>query len=149
MKKLFLAAATLISTVSFSQVITITYNKTKAFNTLSNFTNSENFLKLYETQSIFDVDHPQCKKIIDLNKMEVLFYENGIYHSTLKIKSFDKNKNTYKIIVDDINTVVGGQLDVYLFVDLSKNLSLSYWYYDHCDMTFMFNQYNNKIKIEI
>ena len=81
--------------------------------------------------------------------MQVSFYENGIYQSTLKIKSFEKNKNTYKIIVDDINIAVGGQLDVYLFVDISKNLSLSYWYYDHCDMTFMFNQHDNKIKIEI
>lgn len=149
MKKLVLAFATLISTFSFSQVITITYNKTKAFNTLSNFTSNPNLLKLYETQSIFDVDHPECKKIIDLNKMQVSFYENGIYQSTLKIKSFEKIKNTFKIIVDDINIAVGGQLDVYLYVDLSKNLSLSYWYYDHCDMTFMFNQYDNKIKIEI
>ena len=139
----------LISVVNFSQVITITYNKTKAFNTNGNFINSQELLKLYDNTPIFNIEHSECKKIIDLNKMEVSFYENGIYQSTLKIKSFKKNKNIYKIVVDDVNVIVGGELETYLYIDVAKNLSLSYWYYPHCNMTFMFNQFDNKILVSI
>jgi hypothetical protein len=148
MKKLVLAFATLISTVSFSQVITITYNKTKAFNKIGNIVNTPSILSLLKTEPIFDVGDSYAIKVFDLNQKTLSFYEDGVLMTTLKIKSFTKNKNIYDIIISDINIYDGSYLDTYQYIDIDKNLSLYSWYYKTDNQTWLYKEYNNKIFIK-
>lgn len=148
MKKLVLAFATLISTISFSQVITVTWNKTKAFNTNGNVVNTPSILSLLNNASVFDVGDSYAIKVFDLGQKTLSFYEDGVLMTTLKIKSFTKNKNIYDIIISDINIYDGSYLDTYQHIDIDKNLSLYSWYYKTENQTWLYKEYNNKIIIK-
>ena len=147
MKKFILAFATLISTVSFSQVITVNYKKTKAFKYLGNTAQTPEFTTSLGIQ-VFDIDG-NCKKEIDLDKMESRFYENGILKNTLKIISYTKSKNCYEIILDDFNMYSGKAFNTYQIIDITKQKSYYSWYYDgDSDITWVCDEYFGDIKIK-
>jgi len=131
MKKLFLAFATLISITSFSQVITVTWNRTKAFNFRGNTARIPEFASA-GTQ-IFDVGG-NGKKVIDLNKMESSFYEDGIHKNTLKIKSYQRTSKTrLEITLADYDLRTGQPFDTYQIIDFKTKTSYYSWYYDGTD----------------
>ena len=84
MKTLITLILTFISFLSFSQVITVTWNRTKAFNFHGDNARIPEFASAGEL--LFDVGG-NGKKELDLVKMESRFYEDNILKNTLKIKS--------------------------------------------------------------
>ena len=145
MKKFILAFATLISTVSFSQVITITWNRTKAFNFPGNTAQIPEFAAAGVL--IFSADG-NGKKVIDLDKMESRFYQDNEFRNVLKIKSFTKTKDRIEIILLDYNLRTHQLFDTYQIIDLKTNTSYYSWYYDgEDDITWVYNESGGKIDI--
>lgn len=146
MKKLVLAFATLISITSFSQVITITYNKTKAFNFRGDNARIPEFASA--GIEIFDVEG-NGKKEIDLTKMEMRFSEDNILKHTLKIKSYQKTSSTrLEIILADIDLRTSKSFDTYQIIDFKTKTSYYSWYYDGSDdMTWVCIEYGGEINI--
>ena len=146
MKKLVLAFATLISTVSFSQVITVTWNKTKAFNFRGNTALIPEFAAAGTTVFVADGN---ARKELDLTKMESRFYHNGILLNILKIKSFTKTKDRIEIVLSDYNLRTHQPFDTYQTIDLKTNTSYYSWYYDgEDDITWVYNESGGSIKIK-
>lgn len=146
MKTLILVFAILISSFSFTQVITVSYTKTKVFNSVGDHTSTDH-LSLAKSKPIYDVGGSTCLKVIDLNDNMFYFYENQILTFSAKIKSYEKNKNTYKILIDDTNIFTGLPLVTYQYIDVSKNESFYGWYYDFTDTTWLNMEYDNKITV--
>ena len=144
MKKFILAFATLISTVSFSQVITVTWNRTKAFNFHGDNARIPEFAAAGNL--VFDVAG-NGKKELDLNKMESRFYEDNQLRSILKIKSYQKTSNTrIEIILEDYDLRTGKSFDTYQILDLKTNTSYYSWYYNGDDnITWVYNESGGKI----
>jgi hypothetical protein len=147
MKKFILAFATLISTVSFSQVITVTWNRTKAFNFHGDNARIPEFAAAGNL--VFDVAG-NGKKELDLNKMESRFYEDNQLRSILKIKSYQKTSNTrIEIILEDYDLRTGKPFDTYQILDLKTNTSYYSWYYNgDDDITWVVLETNGVIKIK-
>jgi hypothetical protein len=143
MKKLFLVFATLISISSFSQVITVTWNKTKAYRFNGNTAQIPEFAAA-GTMSFESIGNG--KKELDLDKMESRFYENNVLINTLKIKSYSKTKNKIEIILLDYNLRTNLPFDSYQTIDLKTNSSYYSWYYDGTDdITWVFNETGGSI----
>jgi hypothetical protein len=146
MKKLVLAFATLISTVSFSQVITVTWNKTKAFNFRGNTALIPEFAAAGTTVFVADGNG---KKELDLNKKESRFYENNQLRNIVKIKSFTKTKDRIEIILSDYDLRTNKPFNTYQIIDLKTNTSYYSWYYDGVDdITWVYNESGGSIKIK-
>ena len=143
MKKFILAFATLISTVSFSQVITVTWNRTKAFNFHGDNARIPEFAAA--GKQVFDVAG-NGKKELDLNKMESRFYEDNQLRSILKIKSVSKTKDRIEIILEDYDLRTGKSFDTYQILDLKTNTSYYSWYYNgDDDITWVYNESGGSI----
>jgi hypothetical protein len=145
MKKLVLAFATLISTVSFSQVITVTWNNTKAFNFYGNTAEIPEFAAA--GKQVFNADG-KGKKVINLNTMEQSFFEDGVYMNTLKIKKYSKFKDKIMIVLIDYDIRTGAQLETYQILDLKTNISYYSWYYNDLDQTWVYNESGGNISIK-
>jgi hypothetical protein len=147
MKKLILAFATLISITSFSQVITVTWNRTKAFNFHGNTARIPEFAAAGNL--VFDVTG-NGKKEIDLEKMEMRFSEDNILKHTLKIKSYQKTSNTrIEIILVDYDLRTSKPFDTYQIIDFKTKTSYYSWYYDGSDdMTWVCIEAGGKIEIK-
>jgi hypothetical protein len=131
MKTLITLILTFISFLSFSQVITVTWNRTKAFNFHGDNARIPEFASA-GTQ-IFDVGG-NGKKVIDLNKMESSFYEDGIHKNTLKIKSYQQTSKTrLEIVLADYDLRTSLPFDTYQIIDFETNTSYYSWYYDGTD----------------
>ena len=145
MKKLVLAFATLISTFSFSQVITVTWNRTKAFNFHGNTAEIPEFAAAGTT--VFDVEGIG-KKVINLNTMESSFFDNGVYMNSLKIKKYSKFNNKIIIVLMDYDIRTGSPLETYQILDLKNNISYYSWYYKDLDQTWVYNESGGSISIK-
>lgn len=145
MKKLFLAFATLISISSFSQIITVTWKTTKAFNFYGSTAEIPEFASAGTL--VFDAEG-QGKKVIDLDKMESSFYDKNVYMNTLKIKQYSKTKEKIIIVLMDYDIRTGVPLETYQTIDLKNNVSYYSWYYKDLDQTWVYNESGGSITIK-
>jgi hypothetical protein len=145
MKTLITLILTFISFLSFSQVITVTWNRTKAFNFHGDNARIPEFASA-GTQ-LFDVGG-NGKKELDLVKMESRFYEDNILKNTLKIKSYHKtSQNRIEIILCDYDLRTGLPFDTYQIIDTKTNTSYYSWYYGgKDDITWVYIESGGTIK---
>jgi len=127
MKNLILTSIlVLISLISFSQIITITYDYSEAYSVNGKY---DNFELILTNKPLFSVSDNKTKKIINLNIDTMFVYYDDNLINTFKINKKTLKDNVYCIMLDDINIFTGSHLDTYQIIDLNNNKSHIYWFY--------------------
>jgi hypothetical protein len=140
MKTLFLTSIlVLISLMSFSQVITITYDYSETYSINGDYTGF-NFTPLLVNEPLFFVSDNKTKKIIDLNVNSLFVYYDENLINTLKIKKSTLKDGVYLIVLDEVNIFTGNQLDTYQIIDLNNNKSYSCWFYFESNESWLINE---------
>jgi hypothetical protein len=146
MKKLVFIWSILLSSISFSQVITVTWDSTKAYKFNGNTAKIPEFAAA--GTMVFNAVG-KGKKELDLKNMESRFYENNQLRNTLKIKSYTKTSKRIEIILLDYDLRTGLQFETYQTIDLKKNKSYYSWYYDGVDdVTWVYIEAGGKIIVK-
>jgi hypothetical protein len=147
MKNIFFLIILSVIKSSFSQVITVTWNRTKAYNFQGDNARIPEFASAGTL--VFDVEG-NGKKVIDLNRMESSFYEDDVYVNTLKIASYQKtSKDRIEIVLEDFDLRTGKPFPTYQVLDLKTNKSYYSWYYNGNDnITWVYIEDGGKIQIK-
>jgi len=148
MKNLFLTSIlVLFSLISFSQVITITYDYSETHSMDGDYTGF-NFTSLLVSEPLFSVSDNKTKKIINLNIDTMFVYYDENLINKFKIKKKILKDKLYKIVLDDINIFTGNQLDVYQIIDLNNSKSYSFWFYLETNESWLINEKVNGLSIK-
>jgi hypothetical protein len=129
----------LISLISFSQVITITYDYSETHSMVGEYAGF-NFTPLLVNEPLFSVSDNKTKKIIDLNVNSLFVYYDENLINTLKIKKSTLKDGVYLIVLDEVNIFTGNQLDTYQIIDLNNNKSYSCWFYFESNESWLINE---------
>ena len=138
MKKTLLILSLMLTSSSYSQVISVKSNKT-----YMNQKHGElGYLEVLKNPDSTSTENNDLKYVLDINKRTSTVYMDGIKINTLKFNTIEKNGNEYVITIKDKNIYDGTILMTKFTVDSSKNLFVYQWYDDYYDLTIVqtFNQ---------
>jgi hypothetical protein len=147
MKRVLLVFISFFSLISYSQVITVTWNRTKAYNFHGDNARIPEFASAGTI--VFDVEG-NGEKELDLNLMESRFYEDNVLINTLKIASYQKtSKDRMEIVLQDFDLRTGKPFPTYQIIDFKSNKSYYSWYYDgKDDITWVYIEDGGKILVK-
>ncbi len=138
MKKTLLILSLILTSSSYSQVISVNSNKTY----MTQKHGKLGYLEVLKNPDSTSTENNDLKYVLDINKRTSTVYMDGIKINTLKFNTIEKNGNEYVITIKDKNIYDGTLLMTKFTVDASKNLFVYQWYDDYYDLTIVqtFNQ---------
>ncbi len=138
MKKTLLILSLMLTSSSYSQVISVNSNKTYMTQKHGKLA----YLEVLKNPDSTSTENNDLKYVLDLNKKTSTVFMDGIKINTLKFNTIEKNGNEYVITIKDKNIYDGTILMTKFTVDTSKNLFVYQWYDDYYDLTIVqtFNQ---------
>lgn len=138
MKKTLLILSLMLTSSSYSQVISVNSNKTY----MTQKHGKLGYLEVLKNPDSTSTENNDLKYVLDINKRTSTVYMDGIKINTLKFNTIEKNGNEYVITIKDKNIYDGTLLMTKFTVDTSKNLFVYQWYDDYYDLTIVqtFNQ---------
>ncbi|MCF8330074.1 MAG: hypothetical protein K9I37_07025 [Crocinitomicaceae bacterium] len=138
MKKTLLILSLILTSSSYSQVISVNSNKTY----MTQKHGKLGYLEVLKNPDSTSTENNDLKYVLDINKRTSTVYMDGIKINTLKFNTIEKNGNQYVITIKDKNIYDGTILMTKFTVDTSKNLFVYQWYDDYYDLTIVqtFNQ---------
>ena len=138
MKKTLLILSLMLTSSSYSQVISVNSNKTY----MTQKHGKLGYLEVLKNPDSTSTENNDLKYVLDINKRTSTVYMDGIKINTLKFNTIEKNGNQYVITIKDKNRYDGTLLMTKFTVDTSKNLFVYQWYDDYYDLTIVqtFNQ---------
>jgi hypothetical protein len=138
MKKTLLILSLILTSSSYSQVISVNSNKTY----MTQKHGKLGYLEVLKNPDSTSTENNDLKYVLDLNKKTSTVFMDGIKINTLKFNTIEKNGNEYVITIKDKNRYDGTILMTKFTVDTSKNLFVYQWYDDYYDLTIVqtFNQ---------
>jgi len=138
MKKILLILLLMLTSSSYSQVISVKSNKTY----MTQKHGKLGYLEVLKNSDSTSTENNDLKYVLDLNKNTSTVFMDGIKINTLKFNTIEKNGNEYVITIKDKNIYDGTILMTKFTVDTSKNLFVYQWYDDYYDLTIVqtFNQ---------
>jgi hypothetical protein len=138
MKKTLLILSLILTSSSYSQVISVNSNKTY----MTQKHGKLGYLEVLKNPDSTSTENNDLKYVLDINKRTSTVYMDGIKINTLKFDTIEKNGNEYVITIKDKNIYDGTLLITKFTVDTSKNLFVYQWYDDYYDLTIVqtFNQ---------
>jgi hypothetical protein len=142
MKKTLLILSLMLTSSSYSQVISVNSNKTY----MTQKHGKLGYLEVLKNPDSTSTENNDLKYVLDLNKRTSTVYMDGIKINTLKFNTIEKNGNEYVITIKDKNRYDGTILMTKFTVDTSKNLFVYQWYDDYYDLTIV-QTFNQKIAV--
>jgi len=138
MKKTLLILSLILTSSSYSQVISVNSNKTY----MTQKHGKLGYLEVLKNPDSTSIENNDLKYVLDINKRTSTVYMDGIKINTLKFNTIEKKGNEYVITIKDKNIYDGTLLMTKFTVDASKNLFVYQWYDDNYDLTIVqtFNQ---------
>jgi len=138
MKKTLLILSLILTSSSYSQVISVNSNKTY----MTQKHGKLGYLEVLKNPDSTSTENNDLKYVLDINKRTSTVYMDGIKINTLKFNTIEKKGNEYVITIKDKNIYDGTLLMTKFTVDASKNLFVYQWYDDNYDLTIVqtFNQ---------
>jgi hypothetical protein len=142
MKKTLLILSLMLTSSSYSQVISVNSNKTY----MTQKHGKLGYLEVLKNPDSTSTENNDLKYVLDLNKRTSTVYMDGIKINTLKFNTIEKNGNEYVITIKDKNRYDGTILMTKFTVDTSKNLFVYQWYDDYYDLSIV-QTFNQKIAV--